>query len=224
MPDLHTVAALLGGDIHTGSQVTVRGWLRSKRDSKAGISFLAVHDGSAFDPIQAVVPDTLDNYQSEVLHLSTGCAVIVSGELVASQGKGQSVEIQASRVEVVGPGRRPGDLPHRQEAPHLRIPAHPGAPAPSHQHLRRHHPCAHDPGQRHSQLLLRARLPLDQHPHYHRERLRGRRRALPGQYAGSRQPAAHRRRRGRFPPGLFRGRIVSHRVRAVWRSRPTVSP
>ncbi len=127
MPDLHTVAALLGGDIHTGSQVTVRGWLRSKRDSKAGISFLAVHDGSAFDPIQAVVPDTLDNYQSEVLHLSTGCAVIVSGELVASQGKGQSVEIQASRVEVVGQVDDPETYPiakKRHTFEYLRTQAH----------------------------------------------------------------------------------------------------
>jgi asparaginyl-tRNA synthetase len=82
--------------------VTVRGWLRSKRDSKAGISFLAVHDGSCFDPIQAVVPSDLPNYESEVLELGTGCAVVVSGELVPSQGKGQQVEIQASAVAVVG--------------------------------------------------------------------------------------------------------------------------
>jgi asparaginyl-tRNA synthetase len=85
-----------------GEQITVRGWLRSKRDSKAGISFLAIHDGTAFDAIQAVVPDTLANYESDVLKLSTGCAVIVTGELVESQGKGQNVEIQASAVEVVG--------------------------------------------------------------------------------------------------------------------------
>jgi len=76
--------------------------LRSKRDSKAGISFLSVHDGSCFDPIQAVVPSTLANYDAELLKLSTGCAVVVDGELVASQGKGQAVEIQATSVEVVG--------------------------------------------------------------------------------------------------------------------------
>jgi len=76
--------------------------LRSKRDSKAGISFLSVHDGSCFDPIQAVVPATLANYDAELLKLSTGCAVVVDGELVASQGKGQAVEIQATSVEVVG--------------------------------------------------------------------------------------------------------------------------
>ena len=98
----NSISEIFKGQVQLGAQVTVKGWLRSKRDSKAGISFLAVHDGSAFDAIQAVVPDTLENYQSQVLSLSTGCAVIVSGELVQSQGKGQSVEIQATEVEVVG--------------------------------------------------------------------------------------------------------------------------
>ncbi|RLQ22364.1 asparagine--tRNA ligase [Seongchinamella sediminis] len=102
MSEVVSVVAALKGQVAVGSQVTVRGWLRSKRDSKAGISFLAVHDGTAFDPIQAVVPSELDNYESQVLKLSTGCAVEVSGELVESQGKGQSVEIQATAVAVVG--------------------------------------------------------------------------------------------------------------------------
>lgn len=85
-----------------GATVTVKGWLRSKRDSKAGISFLAVHDGTCFDPIQAVVPNELPNYESEVLPLTTGCAVEVTGVLVESQGQGQAVEIQATTVVVVG--------------------------------------------------------------------------------------------------------------------------
>ncbi|MAT94413.1 MAG: asparagine--tRNA ligase [Halioglobus sp.] len=102
MSDHTPVAALLSAQVTPGTSVTVRGWLRSKRDSKAGISFLAVHDGSSFDPIQAVVPDTLDNYADDILHLTTGCAVVVSGELVESQGKGQNVEIQARAVQVVG--------------------------------------------------------------------------------------------------------------------------
>lgn len=97
-----SVAAALGGEIATGEQVTVRGWIRSKRDSKAGISFLAIHDGSCFDPIQAVVPSDLANYEDEVMHITTGCAVEVTGELVESQGKGQSLEIQASAVAVIG--------------------------------------------------------------------------------------------------------------------------
>ncbi len=102
MSQFTTIVAALKGQVATGAQVTVKGWLRSKRDSKAGISFLAIHDGTAFDAIQAVVPADLDNYESEVLKLSAGCSVIVSGELVESQGKGQSVEIQATKVQVVG--------------------------------------------------------------------------------------------------------------------------
>ena len=57
--DYHTVAELLAGRVSAGAQVSVRGWLRSKRDSKAGISFLAIHDGSAFDSVQAVVPNAV---------------------------------------------------------------------------------------------------------------------------------------------------------------------
>ncbi len=97
-----SVSAALRGELGVGQQITVRGWIRSKRDSKAGISFLAIHDGSCFDPIQAVVPSELGNYEAEVLPITTGCAVVVSGELVESQGRGQSVEIQASAVEVIG--------------------------------------------------------------------------------------------------------------------------
>jgi asparaginyl-tRNA synthetase len=102
MSEFLSVAAALKAREQLGKTVTVKGWLRSKRDSKAGISFLAVHDGSAFDAIQAVVPSELSNYENEILKLSTGCSVIVTGELVESQGKGQSVEIQATSVEVVG--------------------------------------------------------------------------------------------------------------------------
>ncbi len=102
MSTSHTVAAALGGDVAVGSIVTVKGWVRSKRDSKAGISFITVNDGTAFDSIQCVVPSELPDYESEVLKITTGCGVIITGELVESQGKGQTVEIQASAVEVVG--------------------------------------------------------------------------------------------------------------------------
>ena len=97
-----SVEHLLKGRIPVGETVTVKGWVRSKRDSKAGVSFVAVHDGSSFDPIQVVVSEDLDNYRDEVLALSTGCAVIVTGQLAASEGRGQSVEIQAGAVETVG--------------------------------------------------------------------------------------------------------------------------
>ena len=99
---IHSVRQLLAGEAAIDSQVTVRGWVRTRRDSKAGLSFVHVHDGSCFDPIQVVAPGELPNYESEVLHLTTHCAVVATGKLVASQGKGQSFEIQASSLEVVG--------------------------------------------------------------------------------------------------------------------------
>ncbi|MDO6461993.1 asparagine--tRNA ligase [Granulosicoccaceae sp. 1_MG-2023] len=97
-----TIKSLYQDAARIGSEVSIRGWVRSRRDSKAGISFLAVYDGSCFDSLQAVVPDTLSNYQDEVLHLTAGCSVEVRGTLVASEGKGQAVEIQASEVRVYG--------------------------------------------------------------------------------------------------------------------------
>ena len=127
MPQTHSVKNLLGDEALIGSHVIVQGWLRSKRDSKAGISFLAVNDGSHFDSLQCVAPKELDNYEDEVLKLSTGCAVIVSGELVASQGGGQSVEIQASHVELIGGIDDPESYPiakKRHTFEYLRTQAH----------------------------------------------------------------------------------------------------
>src|SRR5512138_380566 len=87
-----------------GTSLTVKGWLRTRRDSKAegGLSFLAVHDGSCQDPIQVIAPSGLPNYQSEVVRLSTGCSVEVDGELVASPGSKQTVELRATAVRPVG--------------------------------------------------------------------------------------------------------------------------
>ncbi len=97
-----SVEHALAGKLPAGGEVTVRGWVRTRRDSKAGLSFVNVSDGSCFAPIQVVAPDTLPNYESEVKHLTTGCAVVATGTLVASQGQGQSFEIQAASIEVVG--------------------------------------------------------------------------------------------------------------------------
>src|SRR4051812_36149132 len=96
------VASVLRGAVPAGSQVAVRGWVRTRRDSKAGLSFVHVHDGSCFDPIQVVAPGALPNYESEIKKLTSGCSVVATGTLAASQGQGQAVEIQAESVEVVG--------------------------------------------------------------------------------------------------------------------------
>lgn len=98
----HAISAILSGQVPVGSPVVVQGWVRTRRDSKAGLSFVTVHDGSCFDPLQIIAPADLPNYASEVVHLTAGCAVRVSGELVASTGKGQTVELRADRIEVVG--------------------------------------------------------------------------------------------------------------------------
>jgi len=124
---VESIAALLGEKVATGTEVTIRGWVRSKRDSKAGISFISMHDGSCFDAIQAVVPDTLENYQTEVLNITTGCGVIIEGQLVTSEGKGQSVEIQATAVTVIGWVDDPESYPiakKRHTFEYLRTQAH----------------------------------------------------------------------------------------------------
>ena len=96
------ISDLLSGRVDAGAAVTVKGWVRTRRDSKAGLSFLHVHDGTCFSPIQAVILNSLENYQSDVLKLTTGCAVEVDGVLVPSEGKGQTFEIKADHVRVVG--------------------------------------------------------------------------------------------------------------------------
>ncbi|MFP1810858.1 asparagine--tRNA ligase [Lonsdalea quercina] len=96
------VVDVLQGRVAVDSEVTVRGWVRTRRDSKAGISFIAVYDGSCFDSLQAVVNNNLDNYQSDVLRLTTGCSVSITGNVVPSPGQGQSFELQATDVSVVG--------------------------------------------------------------------------------------------------------------------------
>ncbi|MBU0538832.1 MAG: asparagine--tRNA ligase [Gammaproteobacteria bacterium] len=122
-----SIKALLAGQREPGCEVTVKGWIRSRRDSKGGFSFLAVHDGSAQSAIQVVAPGELTNYDADILKLTAGCSVIVIGDLVASQGKGQSVEIQAKQIEVCGWVDDPDTYPiakKRHSFEYLRTVAH----------------------------------------------------------------------------------------------------
>lgn len=112
-----------------GTALTLKGWVRSKRDSKAGggLSFVALHDGTCFDPIQVVAKADLENYESEVAKLGTGCSIEVDGELVESQGKGQSVEVQAREIRVIGWVEDPDTYPvsnKRHSFEYLREVAH----------------------------------------------------------------------------------------------------
>ncbi len=97
-----SVKQILGGQAPADQPVTVKGWVRTRRDSKAGISFVNLSDGSCFHPVQIVAPSTLPNYASEIAHLTAGCSVEATGVIVPSPAKGQPFEMQASEVKVVG--------------------------------------------------------------------------------------------------------------------------
>lgn len=102
MNSVAPIVDVLQGKIAVGSTISVQGWVRTRRDSKAGISFLAVYDGSCFDPIQAVIEKDLPNYEQDILRLTAGCSVKVTGKVVESPGQGQKYELQATNVEVYG--------------------------------------------------------------------------------------------------------------------------
>jgi asparaginyl-tRNA synthetase len=85
-----------------GRTVCLQGWIRTRRDSKAGFSFLELNDGSCLGNVQIIAENSLPNYRSEVLHLSAGASVRVEGTVQASPAKGQATEVRASRVVVLG--------------------------------------------------------------------------------------------------------------------------
>ncbi len=127
---VYSVKQLMSEEVQIGSEVCVRGWVRSRRDSKAGLSFVTLSDGSCFETVQLVIESKLTNYESEILNLTKDCAVIAYGTLVASQGGGQKFEIQANKVEVTGFVENPDTYPvspkrhtveYLREHAHLRI-------------------------------------------------------------------------------------------------------
>src|SRR5437660_5548543 len=85
-----------------GKHVTLRGWVRTRRDSKGGFSFIELNDGSCQGNIQVVAPGELANYESVVKHLNTGASVVVEGEVKASPAKGQATEVHAAKIELIG--------------------------------------------------------------------------------------------------------------------------
>src|ERR1700683_5624088 len=92
------VRAILAVRAPQDAPVTVKGWVRTRRDSKAGISFVHLSDGSVFHPVQVGAANTLPNYADEVLKLTTGCAVEATGMIVPSPAKGQPFEMQAREI------------------------------------------------------------------------------------------------------------------------------
>ena len=90
-------------DVSTLPQtVEIRGWVRTRRDSKGGFSFLEVNDGTCLGNLQVVAPGELSNYESEIQKLTAGCSIVVTGTLKESPAKGQSTELEATEIRVIG--------------------------------------------------------------------------------------------------------------------------
>ncbi len=125
-----TIRSLLKERHPENIAIEVNGWVRTRRDSKAGISFIQLNDGSCFDSIQIVASNELPNYQSEILKLTTGCSINVQGKLVASAGDKQNIEIYAQKITVIGLVEDPDTYPispkrhtleYLREYAHLRV-------------------------------------------------------------------------------------------------------
>jgi asparaginyl-tRNA synthetase len=112
-----SVREVLAGLAPKDTPVTVKGWVRTRRDSKAGFSFVSVSDGSSFHSVQVLAPNTLPNYADEVLKLTAGCAIEATGSIVPSPAKGQPFEMQASAIRVAGWVEDPDTYPI-QPKPH----------------------------------------------------------------------------------------------------------
>src|SRR6516162_1908763 len=145
-----------------GKDVLLEGWVRTRRDSKAGFSFLEINDGSCFGNVQVLAPADLPNYESEIKHLTTGCSVAVEGLVNKSPAKGQATEVQARKITVVGRA-------DPEKGRHDGVPAHRCAPATAHQHVRRRHPAAQLRQPLDPQFFPGAGFPLYPHADHHVE-------------------------------------------------------
>ena len=122
----HSIKAVLDDDIGLNKRVQINGWVRSRRTSKSGFSFLAIHDGSCFSPLQVVADQSLPNYDV-ITEIATGAALSITGEVVQSEGREQDRELRAERVEIIGTIEDPESYPiakKRHSFEYLRSVAH----------------------------------------------------------------------------------------------------
>ena len=124
---LTAIKDVMAGKVNAGDRITVGGWVRTRRDSKAGFSFIALSDGSCFDNLQIIAENTLENYSAEVLKLTTGCSLMAEGVLQVSPGQGQAFELKAEKIQVLGMVEDPDTYPmsaKRHSVEYLREYAH----------------------------------------------------------------------------------------------------
>src|SRR5881227_4511271 len=84
-----------------GHQVLLAGWIRTRRDSKGGFSFIELNDGSSLAGLQIIADGSLPNYETEVKHLTAGSSVAIEGEVKPSGGKGQATEVLAKKLTIL---------------------------------------------------------------------------------------------------------------------------
>jgi asparaginyl-tRNA synthetase len=103
MPEVESLSVKAARESQAiGRKATLHGWIRTRRDSKAGFSFLELNDGSCLANIQVIADANLPNYETEVKHLAPGCSVTVHGEVKPSGGKEQATEVHAREIIVHG--------------------------------------------------------------------------------------------------------------------------
>ncbi|ANZ22564.1 asparaginyl- tRNA synthetase [Buchnera aphidicola (Diuraphis noxia)] len=106
-----SISNIYKNDIIINSLITVSGWVKSRRDSKSGFSFITLYDGSCGYSIQVIANNTLSNYDKEISHLTIGCSVVLTGKLILSIGNKQKYEIQAKTIKVLGWIKNPNTYP-----------------------------------------------------------------------------------------------------------------
>lgn len=106
-----SIAHILKNYISKNIEVTVQGWIRTRRSSKAKISFLDLYDGSCINSLQVIAHENLYNYKSEILRLTSGCSVSVTGKITDSIGTKQNVELIAKKIKILGWVEDPNSYP-----------------------------------------------------------------------------------------------------------------
>ncbi|CRK85641.1 Asparagine--tRNA ligase [Candidatus Providencia siddallii] len=124
-----SIINIVKNTITIGSNIIIQGWVRTIRTSKTGISFIGIYDGSCNSLLQIIAYDKLSNYKNEILRITSGCSLVVTGVLKKSPGIGQYFELEAYKIKVIGWIKNPDSYPisakyhtleHLREFAHLR--------------------------------------------------------------------------------------------------------
>ncbi|BGI51475.1 MAG: asparagine--tRNA ligase [Buchnera aphidicola (Ceratovacuna japonica)] len=108
---IFSVKEIFYDKVKIGKKVKIYGWVRSKRDSKNGISFIDIFDGSCIHSLQAIAKLNLKNYKYEIVKLTSGCSVCIKGTLILSRRKEQKYEILLNKIKILGFIKNPDKYP-----------------------------------------------------------------------------------------------------------------